>query len=281
MRKILSLLICLAVGFGLAAGTAGTAEEPVRVIFFDVGKGDCILVSRGGCHALIDAGYAETAEDVTGWIREAGAERLDAVILTHYDKDHVGGAIAVLESFPAEKIYLPGYQGEGKYYEGIMEAVRTRGLPAEKVTEDVRFSLGGVDFEIFASKVAYIPSDGEKEGNDNDTSLAVAATYGKDTFLFAGDIEEEGINSYLAAGHGQYDVVKMPHHGQNEKNSDDLIEQVRMKIAVVTDSWEEPIKKKMRKQLAAVGAEIYCSSENGTITVTGTGTGEYSVETER
>ena len=104
---------------------------------------------------------------------------------------------------------------------------------------------------------------------------------GVDSYLFAGDIKKDGIESWLAAGHGTYDIVKMPHHGQNESNSDDFINQVRMRIAVITDSEEEPVKKKMRKQLEAVGAEMYCSSENGRITVTGNGNGEYQVVVEK
>ena len=103
---------------------------------------------------------------------------------------------------------------------------------------------------------------------------------GVDSYLFAGDIKKDGIESWLAAGHGTYDIVKMPHHGQNESNSDDFINQVRMRIAVITDSEEEPVKKKMRKQLAAVGTEIYCSSENGEIIVMSSGTGTYEVVTK-
>ncbi len=280
MRYIMCLLACLALVFSAAAGTA-EAEDPIRVIFFDVGKGDCILVSRGGTHVLIDAGYAETAADAAAQIREAGADHLDAVIFTHYDKDHVGGAQEILDRFSVGQVYLPGYTGEGKTYSAFTYVIQKSGVPAVKVTEDVSFTLGGVEYEIFATKLAFIPPQGDQEGNDNDVSLVVAASCGADSFLFPGDIEKEGISSWLAAGHGTYDVVKLPHHGQNEKNSDEFIDRVRMKIAVATDSAEEPVKKKMRKQVAAVGAELYCSSENGRITVTGTGNGTYEVVTER
>lgn len=285
LRRALRAAVCMLGGLallcGTAAGFAEEAAEPLRVIFFDVGKGDCILVSKGDTHVLIDAGYADTARDVISAIREAGAEKLDAVILTHYDKDHVGGAQAILDSIPADKIYLPGYTGSGKYYDALTYAARIGGWAAEKVTEDEAFTLGGMQWEIFATKVAYVPGVGKEEGNDNDTSLVIALAYGADSYLFAGDIEAEGIDSYLAAGHGTYDVVKMPHHGQNEKNSDDFINQVRMKIAVVTDNEEEAMKKKMSKQLDAVGAQVYTSFKNGRITVTSAGNGVYEVTTER
>ena len=279
IRRIVCILGSALLLFGAAA--AEPAEDPLRVTFFDVGKGDCILVSRGGCSVMIDTGYAETADNVVAAMRQQGTDHLDALILTHYDRDHVGGIEAILRAFPAEHIYIPGYDGSDKIYTAASYALRQSGLETEKVTADVSFTLAEVRFTIFATSLAYIPADGKEEGNDNDVSLVVTIRYGNDSFLLAGDIEKEGIDSFLAAGHGTYDVVKMPHHGQNEKNTDDFIAQIGMKIAVITDGEEEPVKKKVMKLLAAAGAEIYTSAANGDITVTGTGNGTYDVATER
>lgn len=284
LRAAARLTACALGGVLLFSGAAPAAEEaeaPLRVIFLDVGKGDCILLAKGESRVLIDTGYAETANDVIAALRQEGTERLDALIITHYDKDHAGGARAVLEKIPTGQVYLPGYDGDNKYYEIVAYTVQANSLPAVKVKEDVSFRVSGVDYEIFASPLEFVPGIGKEEGNDNDVSLVVAARQGQDSLLFAGDIEKEGISAYLAAGHGTFDVVKMPHHGQNESNSDDFIDQVRMKIAVVTDDAEEPMKKKMIKQLGAVGAEIYSSAANGRITVTCTGNGTYEVTTER
>ena len=283
LRSAAVKAVCLLGSLAMMAGTAAAegSAETLRVMFLDVGKGDCILVSRGDSHVLIDTGYAETAPAVTAALRSAGADRLEALILTHYDRDHIGGVQGILEAFPTEQVYLPGYTGEGRNYTSTLYAVQASGVPAQSVTEDVSFEANGVRFDIYATRVAYIPEQGKEEGNDNDTSLVIGMTWGADSYLFAGDIEKEGIAAYLAAGHGTYDVVKMPHHGQNESNSDEFIEQVRMKIAVITDSEEEPTKKKMFKQLDAAGAEVYTSAGNGRITVTSSGDGVYEVETER
>ena len=263
------------------AVSAEAENEPLRVTVMDVGKGDCILLSKGGSHVMIDTGYEETADKVIAAMRQNGADHLDALIITHYDKDHVGGTKAILANFPVGQIYLPGYEGEGKQYSATTYTVRQSGVQAAKVTEDISFTLSGVSYEIFATSLSFIPGEAGKEGNDNDVSLAVAVHQGEDSFLFAGDIENDGIAAFLAAGRGTYDVVKMPHHGQNEKNSDEFIEQVKMKIAVITDSEEEPVKKKMLKMLQGIGADIYCSSANGRITITCTGDGTYDVATER
>ena len=216
--RILCVLGSAMLLFGCAPAAAD-GEDPLRVTFFDVNKGDCILVSRDGCYILVDTGYAETADGVIAAMKQDGVDHLDALVLTHYDRDHVGGAAAFLRAFPVSKVWLPGYTGEGKAYQSTVYAVQQSGVPAEKVTEDVSFTAAGVRFDIFATQLAFIPGEGGKEGNDNDVSLAAAIHYGEDSFLIAGDIEKDGIDAFLAAGHGTYDVVKMPHHGQNESNT--------------------------------------------------------------
>ena len=138
--RILCILGSFMLLLGCVPAAGGEAEEPMRVTFFDVGKGDCILVGKGGSFVLIDTGYAETANNVIAAMRQLGADHLDALILTHYDRDHVGGTEAILRAFQAEKVWLPGYTGEGKAYEATVYAVQKSGVPAEKVTEDVSFT---------------------------------------------------------------------------------------------------------------------------------------------
>ena len=278
--RILCVLGSAMLLFGCAPAAAD-GEDPLQVTFFDVGKGDCILVGKGGSFVLIDTGYAETANDVIAAMRQLGADHLDALVLTHYDRDHVGGTEAFLRAFPVSQVWLPGYTGDGKAYESTVYAVQKSGVPAEKVTEDVSFTISDVRYDLFATPLRFVPGEGGKEGNDNDVSLVAAIRYGEDSFLIAGDIEKEGIDAFLAAGRGTYDVVKMPHHGQNESNTGDFIDSVRMKIAVITDSEEEPVKKKVIKRITGAGAELYATAANGTVTVTSCGNGTYEVAAER
>ena len=278
-RLAAALLLC-----GLLAGCVACAAAPepggeLTVTFLDVGKGDCILLEKDGTYVLIDAGYDSTADDVIAFLQQAGVERLDYFIITHYDKDHVGGAAAVAESFSVGQIYLPGYEGESRYYTAFMDVIAENALPAENVTKNVSFTLAGVRYEIYASELEYVFAAGEDEGNDNDVSLVIAAYYGRDSYLFAGDIEKDGIKSYLAAGHGTFDVVKMPHHGRKESNSDDFIDDTQMQIAVITDSADDEADSKILKWLGEAEAAVYRSSECGTIVVTSTGAGEYAVKT--
>lgn len=268
----------------ILTGGAPRAEagiEPMRVTLIDVGKGDCILIECGEGRVLIDAGYANTSRAVLGFLSARGIESLDLMIITHYDKDHVGGAADIAQALPIGRILLPGYEAESKHYGALMTVIGALDLNAARVAEDMSFSIGGVDYTVFASTVPYRPGDGDDEGNDNDVSLVIAARHGADSYLFAGDLERDGISAYLQAAHGPFDVVKMPHHGKKGKNSDALIADIAPRIALITDSASDPASNKVLGMLDAAGAAVYRTAERGWIQVTSDGEGHYDVQTER
>ena len=71
-------------------------KEALKITFFDVGKGDAILIETKNTSMLIDAGYDETGEELLSYLRQQGGQPLDYLVITHFDKDHVGGADHVL-----------------------------------------------------------------------------------------------------------------------------------------------------------------------------------------
>lgn len=284
MRK---LLICIATFLaaicltGLAACGEATATQAsassVRVTFVDVGKGDCALVQAGDSSVLIDTGYQNTAADVLACLKAQGVNRLDAMIITHYDRDHIGGIRAIGEGVATSVIYLPEYEGADKNYRSCIEAIKELGVPSQRVTKELVLSLGAARLTIFPSGVAYVSDAGNGEGNDNDASIVVALVNDRDSYLFAGDLEKDGIRAYLEAKHEEYDVLKMPHHGQRSSNTDDFIEDVHPQIAVITDAKKDPADKKILKLLAEANVETYRTSVNGTIAIESDGTGAYAV----
>lgn len=78
---------------GRAKAPSGISTSPVRVSIINVGKGDCILVQAGDASVLIDAGYENTVDVVLSHLRRQGVSHLDAMIITHYDRDHIGGIV--------------------------------------------------------------------------------------------------------------------------------------------------------------------------------------------
>ena len=261
--------------------TTQNVPNGVRVSAIDVGKGDCILVQAGGMSALIDTGYDSTSGEVVFYLRNQGVERLDCLVITHYDKDHVGGLRAIGKAFDIDAVYLPGYEGADKNYRTAMAAVNELGFPVQRVVQKQVLTLGDASFTIYPSSVAYVPDAKGNEGNDDDLSLVTTLVFGGDSYLFAGDLEKDGIAAFLKSGFERFDVLKMPDHGQKCSNTDEFLAEVQPRIAVITDSAADPADKKSLKLLAGCGAETYRTSECGTVVVESAGTGNYSVVTSR
>lgn len=258
----------------------GASSLHTRVTCIDVGKGDCILVEAGGTAVLIDTGYRDTAGKVLSCLAERGIGHLDSIVLTHYDRDHVSGLRAVAEALDIDTVYLPSYKGSDKNYDTTMATIGDLSLAKKPITKETQCKLGQADLTIYPSGVAYEPGVRGEEGNDNDASLVVALRCGDDSYLFAGDLEEEGIEAYLQAGRGHYDVLKMPHHGERDGNTEDLLDDVGPRIALITDSSDDPADKKTSKLLKKRDVETYRTSVDGTIVVEGDGSGSYAVTTE-
>ena len=253
------------------------STSALRVTVIDVGKGDCILLQAGTSSVLVDTGYKSTANDVLSCLRDQGVSHLDALVITHYDRDHIEGLGAIGESVEVDTLYLPGYEGSDKNYRLCMASVEELGAPTQRVAEELDLHLGNALLTVFPSAVAYQPGSGKDEGNDNDVSLVATLTNGRDSYLFAGDLEEDGIAAYLAADHGQFDVIKMPHHGQMAKNTSDLLDDVQPQIAVITDGVKDSADKKTLKLLKSADVETYRTSTDGTVVIESDGSGTYTV----
>ena len=273
----LSTLSCGEPTHRTATGGVSGMAQATRVSCIDVGKGDCILVQTGPANVLIDTGYRSTVGAVLSHLAEQGVGHLDALVLTHYDRDHVGGLKAIAESLDVDMVYLPSYEGADKNYETTMGTVDDLGIAARTVSEELVLGLGEARLVIYPSGVDYVSDANGDEGNDNDASLVLALTCGDDSYLFAGDLEEDGIEAYLRGGRGHFDVLKMPHHGEKSSQTDELIEAVQPKIVLVTDVADDLADKKTLKMLEKSGADIYRTSMEGTIVTESDGTGSYEV----
>ena len=258
-----------------------SGAEGVRMTTMDVGKGDCILVQAGASSVLIDTGYENTSSKVVSYLRGQGVSRIDYLVVTHYDRDHVGGLRAIGEAFDIGAVLLPGYQGADKNYRKAMAAIDDLRLPAQQVTEERVLEVGGARFCIMSSTVAFVPDMKGDEGNDDDLSLVSTLTYGDDSYLFAGDLEYAGVAAYLKRGLGRFNVLKVPDHGHKHDNTGDFIKSVQPKLAIVTDGADEPANKKILKLLESGGAEVYRTGLCGTIVVESAGAGSYMVSVEK
>ena len=189
-----------------------------------VGQGDCALVEFRDFKALIDTGGSGFGKDPTAfyivpYLRERNIRALDAVFLSHYDVDHVGGIFTISKEIPIGSIYGPEASGEED------KAMR------EKIEEEVgsvrsvegTFPLRGGDIKIY-------PTLG-KEGNA--LSMVTELSSKGAHALFLGDLPaaEEKI---LAGLEPKSTVLKLAHHGSKTSSSDEILEAVRPKLALIS-----------------------------------------------
>ena len=265
MAAVLMAAVLLLAGCGQTKGdgaSQGTLElSELKVTFFDVGKGDAILLETEEETMLIDTGYDDTADVILDYLEENGIGALDCLVITHFDKDHVGGADRILEAVEVERVLEPDYESDSGQTREYKEALEALGLEPEKVTDTLVLDFPGTECTV------YPPRQEDYEEEDNDFSLVISLRIGNEGFLFAGDCEKERLSELLAEKDLElrHQVLKVPHHGREEKNSDKFLLAVSPEAAVITCSEEKEPDKEILELLSQLGAEVYLTSE-GTVT---------------
>ena len=252
-KALFSALVLL---LALLLPACARRADPLKAVFLKAGKADAILLTCGGQTMAIDTGETDDAEKLISAARSYGAERIDFLIVTHFDRDHVGGAAALIEALPAANVLLPDYEGDSDEYRAFTAAMEKKGIVPQRLTEPLTFSFGP------AAVTVDPPSDvsiaGTSDDADNELSLIVTVEYGETRLLFAGDAEDGRLTEWLGSGAARpCDLLKVPHHGKYGKALVPLLAAVSPGYAVICDSEKNPADEKTLALLKEAGAKIY------------------------
>ena len=266
MKKILACVAALATGCIMALTGCAARAQDVTVTFYDMGKADAALITaEDGSRILIDAGTNKGGKKLAERFAEEGIERLDAMIITHFDKDHVGGADKILESVSVARVILPQYEKESKQYAQFMEA-----LEQSAQTEREILPAGGEWSAAFGqARLRVTAAERTDYGADeeNDFSLATYLTYGETKFLFPGDAEDARQTELLRAGDIDCDVLKVPYHGRLVDASAAFLAACSPKIAFIPDSDEEAASPMVVSILKELGTDVRSSRDGDLVVV--------------
>lgn len=261
MKKYLSVLFLLA----LFCLSSGALAQELRVDFYDVGKADAMLITTpDGAHILIDAGTNKGGEMLCERFKQEGITTIDLMLITHFDKDHVGGADKIIEDFSVSQVIMPDYFKESKQYEQFIEALEespqttVTKLPAKQT---LSFTYGDTSLLLSAAQETFYGADEE-----NDFSIAARLTYGDTRFLFTGDAEDARQRELLAEGDVACDVLKVPYHGRLVAASEAFLRACNPKIAFIPDSGEDPSHPYITELLESMGTDVH-SAQDGDLTV--------------
>jgi len=248
-----------------SSGNAPAAvSHDFTMTFLDVGKADAIILRADNSTVLIDCGEKSDGKTIQSFLEENGVTEIDALIVTHFDKDHVGGASKIIKNFDIKTVYAPDYTNTNEESDKYRAALDTKGIKPTLVTSDMTFSAGGVDYTIYApEKTDYGPD------NDNDFSLVTKAVHGSNTILFTGDAMEARIEEIMDVG--QCTLLKTPYHGRKLTNLGPFLKAVMPKYTVTCTSANE-FANSTQKLLKNLNIISYATCYNGTVTAVSNGT---------
>lgn len=236
------------------------SENNLHVYYIDVGQADSILIVNQNQSALIDAGNNEDGENVVNFIKSKGITKLDYVIGTHPHEDHIGGLDDVINNIDADKIYLPKIQTNTKTYEDVLQAIQNKNQKINSFNKGDKFTIGDANLEVMTDSIL------NKE-NLNLSSNIIRMEFNGTSFLFTGDAETENEKTITWT---QTDILKVGHHGSTTSTSQNFLNQIKPKYAIISvgkdNDYGHP-NEKIIERLNNAGAEIFRTDESGTIEV--------------
>lgn len=277
-RQILNIFLVAAILFGglsinfmfsNASNGKSRDKETARmeVHFIDVGQGDSTLVMCDGHAMLIDTGDYSKGTAVQNYLQKQKISKLDYLILTHPDSDHIGGAPVIITKFEIGKVFVSNFEKDNKTYQKLIQALDNKRLKYITPKVGTRYSLGTADITILAPNDTY--------DDPNNASIALMIQNGKNRFLFTGDAEENAEQDILEQDFDlSADVYKAGHHGSRSSTSQKFFEAVKPSCAVIScgedNSYGHPHAETLNT-FRMNGVKVYRTDEDGTIIATSDG----------
>lgn len=267
------LMILALFGTGIAVnntehGKINEKTGEMTIHFLDVGQGLAILVQSDGQSLLYDGGDRSSSDFVVSYLKKQQIEKIDYLISSHYDEDHVSGLVGCLNTFEVSNVIGADYVHESGLYESFMDGVRSQGLEVQHPDVGECFPFGTGEFTILSP-------DEIKENDSNGNSVAIKLTNGNNAFLFMGDAEYKSEAEIIASGIDiECDVLSVGHHGSASSTSWDFLKETVPEYAVIScgagNQYGHPDADTMEK-LHDMEIEIYRSDKQGMILCTSAG----------
>jgi len=200
------------------------------VYFLDVGEGDSILIQMpDNNNILIDTGSLSAGYVVKKYLETKNIFHLEYIIITHMHPDHVGGIFNILPQIKTNFIYYNGYRpNNNHFYFELLNLAKKLNIPLKILKAGNQLFFGKVRLDALSPKQLLTE-------NLNGDSIVLKISFGQVSFLLAGDLNINGEKRLMKMKHNlRSDVLKVSHHGAEDSNSEEFIDEVMPKIAVLS-----------------------------------------------
>lgn len=285
MQKILSagnllIIILLLISGYVWYQVYKTYTEPVNkeleITFLNVGQGDSIFIRTPDKRNILIDGGTRPAEwssfdagkyVVVPFLKKKRIRKLDLVIATHPDLDHIGGLLAVLQKIPVDTFIDSGTIATTQTYEDLLKIIKKK-----KITYRIAQKNETLPLDSNISAQVFSPISPAFKDNPNDNSIVIKLIYGNFTLLLTGDIGKIAESLYIEEYGEQLhsDILKSPHHGSKSSSSRDFLDYITPETIIISCGKNNPFGHPAAEVIARyqdVGAKILRTDECGHIII--------------
>lgn len=238
--------------------------DELEITYIDIGQGNAVLVKSKNESLLIDGGNRANSRYYYNYIKNKNLKKIDYMIASHYDEDHIAGLISILENYKVLNVLSPAYKKDTKIYKSFKKSLSNSNANIINPIQGDSFNLGDAKVKILWPKVY-------KDGVDNDNSIVVKITYRNMKFLFPADASKDVEDQLIYSGYNlKSDVLMVGHHGSKYSTSKEFLKEVRPKLAIISvgknNRYKHP-SKEVIKLLNSENIKILRTDIDGNITI--------------
>ena len=267
IMRIISISLLLFILLPQTVGSLGKKALPqgMKLHFIDVGQGDSTLIETPENKIiLIDGGPPGAGKKVLAYLEKQQIYKIDLVIATHPDVDHIGGLIPVLQKVPVKQVVDSGKLHSTKTYRNYLKYIRKHNIPFE-----IAERHGYIQLDPKLAIQVLNTYDKDKKDN-NEASIVLRIRFRQVVFLLMADAKIEQEQEIMKQSIVEADILKIGHHGSNTSSSRAFIEAVQPQVALLTYSRENnfghPVERVIRN-LQRIQAQIYSTATFGNIVI--------------